>query len=100
MIYIGMNINQLPQNEQELLSCIDNYIDKVHQQSAQPATIKKAELEEHIESEAARLSVPYEKNSTSIQTYYTFYLKQQNVQVELFYRYQSFYTRHSINPLT
>ncbi|WP_409252579.1 hypothetical protein V1502_01095 [Bacillus sp. SCS-153A] len=94
-----MNINQLPHNEQELLSCVDNYIDNVQQQSEQPATIKKAELEAHIESEAARLSFPYEKNSTSVQTYYTFNLSHQNVQLEIFYRYQSFYTRHSIHPV-
>jgi hypothetical protein len=94
-----MNIKALPQNEQELLSCIDKYIEKANEESEQPATIKKNDLEEHIESEAKRLSIQYEKNSTSIQTYYTFFLEQQDVQVEIFYRYQSYYTRHSIDPL-
>ncbi|RIW32695.1 hypothetical protein D3H55_12490 [Bacillus salacetis] len=94
-----MNINHLPQREQELLSAIDNYIEKVQQQSEQPATIKRNELEDHIESKAETLSIQFEKDSTSIQTYYTFFLEGQNIQVELFYRYQNFYTRHKITPL-
>ncbi|WP_421382745.1 hypothetical protein ACOJQI_01105 [Bacillus salacetis] len=94
-----MNINSLSQKEQELLSCIDNYIEKVNEQSTQPVTIKKNELEDHIETVARRLSIQYKKNSTSIRTYFIFFLDQQDVQVELFYRYQSYYTRHSIDPV-
>jgi hypothetical protein len=94
-----MNISKLSQKEQEFLSCIDNYIEKTHARSEQPATIKKPELEAHVEYEAERLSIRYEKNATPIQTYYTIFLEQQDVQVEIFYRYQSFYTRHSIDSL-
>ncbi|MGM0846778.1 MAG: hypothetical protein ACQEUT_17565 [Bacillota bacterium] len=94
-----MNINEFSQKEQEILSCIDNYIEKAHQKSDQPVTIKKSDIEHHVESAAERLSIPYEKNSTAVQTYYTFSLDQQNVQVEIFYRYQSYYTRHSISKV-
>ncbi|MGF2614215.1 hypothetical protein FZC84_16740 [Rossellomorea vietnamensis] len=91
-----MNINEFSRKEQEILTCIDKYIEKAHQQSNQPVTIRKNDIENYVESEAERLSIPYEKNSTSVQTYYIFFLDQQKVQVEIFYRYQSYYTRHSI----
>jgi hypothetical protein len=94
-----MNINRLSLKEQELLTCIDTYIEQIHKQSEQPATIKRNDLEEHIESKAEMLSFQFKKEAASIQTYYTFFLEQQDVQVELFYRYQNYYTRHSIKPL-
>jgi hypothetical protein len=94
-----MNINDFSQKEQEILSCIDNYIEKARQQSDQPVTIRKTDIEDHVESVAERLNIPYEKNPTSVQTYYTFFLDEQKVQAEIFYRYQSYYTRHSIKKI-
>lgn len=90
-----MNINSFSKKAQELLTCIDTFIE---QQSniEQPPTIKRSELEAYIEAEAERLSFPIEKNSDSIKSYYTFYLEDQEVLAEILYRYSSYYTRHSI----
>jgi hypothetical protein len=90
-----MTANDFSQKEQILLNCIDTFIEQEQLQSEQPATIKKKELETYIESEAESLSFPYQKKSDSIKTYYTFSLEKQELQVEILYRYQSFYTRHS-----
>ncbi|WP_456272724.1 hypothetical protein [Bacillus sp. AK031] len=91
-----MTINELSQKEQIIFNCIDTFIEQEQLESEQPATIKKKELETYIESEAERLSFPYQKESDSIKSYYTFSLEKHEVQIEIFYRYKSYYTRHSI----
>jgi hypothetical protein len=90
-----MTTNGLSLKEQIILNCIDTFIEQEQLKSEQPAIIKKRELETYIEAEAERLSIPCQKKSDSIQTYYTFSLEKHELQVEILYRYQSYYTRHS-----
>jgi hypothetical protein len=86
-------------NHTDLTSCIDQFIKEKQQISSglqQPNTIKKKELELCLEDYADNNEIEYQKKSEPTKTIYTFSLEGQDVQVEFFYRYSNYYTRHSI----
>lgn len=83
----------------ELISCIDNFIKEkqlINSELQKPNTIKKKELEQYLEDFAGSISLEFEKNSEPTKTTYTFSLQGQEVEVQFFYRYSNYYTRHSI----
>lgn len=86
-------------NYTDLTSCIDQFIKEKQQISLefqQPNTIKKKELELCLEDYADNHEIEYQKKSEPTKTIYTFSIEGQDAQVEFFYRYSNFYTRHSI----
>jgi hypothetical protein len=84
-------------SKHDLASCIDSFVlEKQQSISESPNTIKKKELESHLEKFAIEQGIPYEKQSKPTKTIYTFSIEGQEAQVEFFYRYSHYYTRHSI----
>lgn len=84
-------------SKHDLVSCIDSFVlEKQRSISETPNTIKKKELESYLEEYAMDQGIPYEKLSKPTKTIYTFTVGGQEAQVEFFYRYSHYYTRHSI----
>lgn len=84
----------------ELISCIDNFIkekQQINSELQKPNTIKKKELEQYLEDFAGSIALEFEKNSEPTKTTYSFSLQGQEVEVQFFYRYSNYYTRHSIS---
>ena len=85
-------------SKQDLISCIDSFVlEKQQSISKSPNTIKKKELESDLEEYVMEKGIPYEKQSKPTKTIYTFTVGGQEAQVEFYYRYSHYYTRHSIN---
>lgn len=83
----------------ELISCIDNFIKEkqlINSEMQKPNTIKKKELEQYLEDCAGSIAIEFKKNSEPTKTTYSFSLQGQEVEVQFFYRYSNYYTRHSI----
>lgn len=81
----------------DLVSCIDTFVlEKQQTLSETPNTIKKREIESHLEEYALEQGIPYEKQSEPTKTIYTFSVQGKEAFVELFYRYSHYYTRYSI----
>jgi hypothetical protein len=83
----------------DLLECIDNFIkDKqlINSELQQPNTIKKKELETYLEEFAKNEGIDYQKNCESVKTKYIFSIKGQDAEIEFYYRYGNYYTRHNI----
>jgi hypothetical protein len=84
-------------SKHDLVSCIESFVlEKQQSISESPNTIKKKELESHLEGYALEQGIPYEKQSKPTKTIYTFTVEGQVAQVEFNYRYSHYYTRHSI----
>lgn len=84
-------------SKQDLVSCIDTFVlEKQQSVSETPNTIKKKELETYLEEYALEQGISYVKQSKPTKTVYTFTVGSQEAQVEFFYRYSHYYTRHSI----
>ena len=83
----------------ELLLSIDNFIKEKKLgvlEENQPNTLKKKELETFLETFAGNQAIPFQKTSEPTKTIYTFSLEEQEADIELFYRYSNYYTRHTI----
>ncbi|WP_079509174.1 hypothetical protein [Mesobacillus jeotgali] len=84
-------------SKRELLTCIETFIsEKKMTLSGTPNTIKKKELESYLEEYAAEQDIAYEKKVEPTRSIYTFTVEGKEANVEFFYRYSHYYTRHSI----
>lgn len=84
-------------NKHDLVSCINTFVMKKRSSlSESPNTIKKKEIESHLEEYATEQGIPYKKQSKPTKTIYNFSFEDKEVFVEFFYRYSHYYTRHSI----
>lgn len=82
-----------------LIECIDNFIkdkQKINSESQQPNTIKKKELETYLEEFAENEGIEYLKNCERVKTKYIISIQGQDTEIEFYYRYGNFYTRHNI----
>ncbi|CEG27267.1 hypothetical protein BN1002_02124 [Bacillus sp. B-jedd] len=66
-------------------------------QEKQLQTLKKKELETYLESLGKTNDYPYKKAASPFKTTYLFNYDRQKFQVEIFYRYTNFYTRHHVS---
>ncbi|WP_156324555.1 hypothetical protein [Bacillus sp. FJAT-27245] len=81
-----------------MIEKIDRAIKKIQAQkmaTGKSPTIRKNELEQYLEGLAKRSAILFSKKSTALKTTYLVDYKNQQVQLELFYRYSNFYTRHN-----
>lgn len=86
-------------NKTELINCIEQFLKEkqlVNSDLQQPNTIKKKELEEFLEEYAANMGITYTKHCEPVTTIYTFTIESQEAEIEFYYRYGNYYTRHSI----
>jgi hypothetical protein len=94
---------ELSDQEKQLLSCIDTFKQNksADKEPQQPAIIRKKELESYIEGIAKQFRIQYQRVSTPMNTNYIFSLEKYEAQLEIYYRYRHFYTRHEvvISPL-
>lgn len=58
--------------------------------------IKKKELEAYIEEFAENEGIEYQKVSEPVKTIYIFSINGQDPEIEFYYRYGNYYTRHNI----
>jgi hypothetical protein len=94
MILPLMNINKT-----DLINCIEQFLkDKqlINSELQQPNTIKKKELEAFLEDSARNEGVEFIKNCEPVKTIYTFSIESHEAEIEFYYRYGNYYTRHSI----
>ncbi|WP_316568956.1 hypothetical protein [Neobacillus sp. YIM B06451] len=83
--------------ENVIIEKIDKVIKEKQESKLAPGkspTIKKNELERYLEGLAKASSIQFTKQSTPLKTTYLAEYNNQQVQLELFYRYSNFYTRH------
>ena len=94
MIQPLMNINKT-----DLIHCIEQFLkDKqlINSELQKPNTIKKKELEAFLEESAQNKGVEFIKNCEPVKTTYTFSIESDEAEIEFYYRYGNYYTRHSI----
>jgi hypothetical protein len=91
-------MNNLSHQEQQLLSCIDTFkkSKEARNESLQPTTVRKKELEAYLEGTANQLRIKFQKNSTPMGSNYIFTLEKHEAHMEIYYRYRHFYTRHDV----
>ncbi|RDU35719.1 hypothetical protein DRW41_16380 [Neobacillus piezotolerans] len=83
--------------ENEIIEKIDRVIKEKQESKLAPGkspTIKKNELEAYLEGLAKASSIQFTKKSSALKTMYLAEYNNRQVQLELFYRYSNFYTRH------
>jgi len=86
-------------SENNLTHCIDNFIkDKqlVNSEIQKPNTIMKKELETYFEACAENKGIKFQKNCEPVKTKYIFSIQGQDAEIEFYYRYGNYYTRHNI----
>lgn len=86
-------------NKTDLINCIEQFLKEkqlVNSDLQQPNTIKKKELEDFLEAYAANENMEYTKNCGPVTTVYTFTIESQEAEIEFYYRYGNYYTRHTI----
>lgn len=84
--------------ENEIIEIIDRAIKEKQASRLAPGkspAIKKNELERYLEGLAKSWSIQLIKKSSALKTTYLAEYKNQQVQLELFYRYANFFTRHT-----
>lgn len=84
--------------ENEIIEKIDRAIKEKQASRLAPGkspSIKKSELERYLEGLAKASSIHFSKMSSALKTTYLADYKNQQIQLELFYRYSNFYTRHT-----
>lgn len=82
-----------------LIKCIDNFIKEkqlINSEIQQSNTIRKKELEAFLEEFAENEGIEYQKNCAPVKTKYIFSIKGQDAEIEFYYRYGNYYTRHNI----
>ena len=84
-------------SKHDLVSYIDTFVlEKKQSLSETSNSIKKKEIESYIEEFAMTKGIAYKKKSERTKTIYTFTVEGKEANVEFFYRYSHYYTRHSI----
>ncbi|OCA90568.1 hypothetical protein A8F94_01415 [Bacillus sp. FJAT-27225] len=95
-----MGNNLYSQTEQDIINCINKIIkakqQDPHNQSTAPHPLKKMDLESYLETVAAQQSIPFEKQSTPLETVYKVRHEGITVRCKFYYRYTTYYTRHQV----
>jgi hypothetical protein len=89
-----MNINKT-----DLINCIEQFLKEkqlLNSELQKPNTIKKKELEAFLEEYAANTGIEYTKDCEPVKTIYTFSIESHQAEIEFYYRYSNYYTRHTI----
>lgn len=89
-------------SKNDLIECIDNFLkDKqlVNSELQKPNTIKKKELESYLEEFAENECIDYQKICEPVKTKYIFSIQGQDTEIEFYYRYGNYYTRHNITVI-
>lgn len=83
----------------DLVECIDNFIKEkqlINSELKQPNTIRKKELETFLEQFAENEGIEYQKDCEPVKTRYIFSVKGKDAEIEFYFRYGNYYTRHNI----
>ncbi|WP_059170530.1 hypothetical protein [Bacillus sp. FJAT-27445] len=89
--------------ENEIIEQIERIIKEkqaAKQAAALTPAIKKQELESYLEELAKHHSLHFAKKSSPFKTTYLFPYESHKVEVEIYYRYSNFYTRHTATILS